>query len=422
MCQQIRERSLDINYYGCYDFDQTRPDQTRPDHSCPKIQQQKVLIVTFYGSNYGTCLQNFALKTVIASLGFDVVNLRSPTRKSRFVSIATLKNAVKHVLAALGVKKYRDKLMIQKLWNLRSKKFQSFYEKYNNSEIRISLNEVLDPINKNIWDGYAYVVVGSDMVWGYFTFHYTPKSLQYYYLTFVDREKRVSYAPSFGRAEFTFEFPELRKEYLAGFNKISCREARGCETIKRVTGFNAVHVLDPAMLLTAEDYKPLERKPSYAVPGHYALLYTSFEGLSDARICEYNHVITRTCNGRKTINLALKCLESDIGYSPEVVLSSTGPEEFLWLIDHSDIVLTNSFHCTAFSILFKKSFITFHRGNTADTSKVEDILLTLGLSSRMYNNDGIIPAPEIDYSAVYEKLAALRESSMNYLKDCLHVN
>ena len=306
---------------------------------------------------------------------------------------------------------------------LRGKKFRSFYERHNSEELCLSVDDALDHVNKKLWDKYVYVVVGSDMVWGHFGFNYTPKSLQYYYLTFIDREKRVNYAPSFGSSEFTFEFPELRREYIAGFDRISCREKCGCETIKRVTGFDAVHVLDPTMLLRAEDYSILERKPSYEVPEHYALIYILSMEMSYARTREYNYVIKHVCRDLPTVKLPLVgALGVDAKDFSADVFTSTGPEEFLWLIDHADIVLTNSFHGTVFSILFKKNFISFHRPDSSDIEKVEDILLSLGLSNRMYRNDGMIPSPEIDYSAAYEKLEALRESSMNYLKDCLHVN
>jgi len=244
----------------------------------------------------------------------------------------------------------------------------------------------------------------------------------YYHLTFVDRAKRVNYAPSFGSASFTFEFPELRKEFLAGFDRISCREAKGCETIKRVTGFQAIHVLDPSMLLRAEDYRAVSRKPQYEVPEHYALLYIAFGGLPEARLLEYENVISRVCHGLPVISIAFWDSKSEIDRSTEEVVSSTGPAEFLWLIDHADVVLTNSFHGTVFSVLFQKSFISLHRMSVADSVKIEDILSTLGLSHRIYQDDGLIPEQEIDYSVPYEKLEAMRTSSMRYLKDCLHVN
>ena len=368
-------------------------------------------------------MQNYALKTVISSLGFDVVNLRNFAGHNHRPVIAVLKSAVKHVLAALGVKKYRKQFKLRDWMKLREQKFRSFYERYNSKELCLSVDDVLKPGNKELWDRYIYVVVGSDMVWGHFGFNCTAKFLQYYYLTFVGREKRVCYAPSFGRSEFTFEFPELRKEYTAGFDRISCREKHGCETIKRVTGFDAVHVLDPTMLLKAEDYRVLERKPSYEVPEHYALVYILSMEVSYARKCEYRQVVKHASRGLPMINIPLVgALGVDTeGFSADM-FTSTGPEEFLWLVNHADIVLTNSFHGTVFSILFKKSFISLHRPDSSDIDKVEDILLSLGLSSRMYRNDGIIPSPEIDYSSVYEKLEPLRKSSMQYLKDCLHVN
>ena len=395
-----------------------KPNQTKPN--------QTALIVTPHGPNYGTTLQNYALKTAISSLGFDVENLRAPARKRSAlmsnVFVSALKKAVKRILFAIGTRKYKAKIMYQRIWGARAGKFQSFDSKHNNKELLLTVDEALNPGNKKLFDKYAYVVAGSDMIWGHFGFKFTPKQLEYYHLTFADRAKRVNYAPSFGSASFTFEFPELRKELLSGFDRISCREAQGCRTIKRVTGFDAVHVLDPSMLLRAEDYRAVAQKPQYEVPEHYALLYIAFGGLPEARTAEYNHVITRAVHSLPAISIAFWDSKDDIDRSSAEIVSATGPAEFLWLIDHADVVLTNSFHGTVFSILFRKNFISMHRMNVADSAKIEDILSTLGLSSRLYHDDGIIPEQEIDYSSAYEKLEAMRESSMQYLRECLHVH
>ena len=254
------------------------------------------------------------------------------------------------------------------------------------------------------------------MIWSTFTGKI--EELRYFNLDFVEPEKRVAYAPSFGLAEFTFNFLDLRKELLSKFRKLSCREQRGCDLIKELTGFDAQHVLDPTMLLSAEHYRTIAKKPAFEIPEHYALIYLSVNDLTVFRQREYANVINAACHGIETINLYF---DPSFSVFYDGRAEQIGPEEFLWLIDHADIVIENSFHGTAFSILFHKNFIAMDRASSYDTMKIKDILSTLGILDRKYDNDARIPEGIIDYEAVDKKLNELRETSTNYLRECLDI-
>ena len=196
----------------------------------------------------------------------------------------------------------------------------------------------------------------------------------------------------------------LHKKGLIGFNKLSCREKSGCDFIKELTGQDAQLVLDPTLLFNADWWRKISRKPDYELPKHYALSY--FFGISEEYKLVINHVLT--AENLELINI----------FDPEDKLHFlTGPQEFLYLVDHAEFVFTGSFHGTAFSINFEKKFISFGKNN----SRIESILSQLGLINRFCANISDIPSGEINYQKVNEKLNILRESSLKYLRDCLHV-
>ena len=383
---------------------------------------RNILLVTFQyaGSlNYGNRLQNYALQEVLKSLGFRVDNLCADcfANNHDFVFykkkiVVELKNIVKRLLAALGVKKYVKWLKdvrAQPLRTLKHEKFRArpfyvFDDKYIDGKIFFEGHEVFAQ-DKSYWDKYDYAVTGSDVVWVV-----KDDALKYFYLTFMPEAKRVCYAPSFYdrnmkniKADGLYE---IHKNSLLAFRKLCCRESNGCELIKEISGRDALHVLDPTLLLTADYYRKIAVKPKYNVPEHFVLLYM-IGGSSKENECVIQHF-------KKSLPIIDICNPDDL----ERYL--TAPDEFLWLMDHADFVLTDSFHGHAFCVIFKKKFISFtKRGDTSN--RIGSLLSALGITNRVYNKDGKIPEGEIDYDSVYEKLDAMREISLNYLKECLNV-
>ena len=110
------------------------------------------------------------------------------------------------------------------------------------------------------------------------------------------------------------------------------------------------------------------------------------------------------------------------------VAGTVGPSEFLWLFDHADIILTDSFHACVFSFLFNKPFIVYDRnwdgGNM--NSRLETLLSKFSLE-RKYANSGIEnDIWEHDYTEGYKELEIERKKSIEFLKkaleDCKHSN
>ena len=378
----------------------TRPDQTRPDRdTC-----QKILLVTLYGNfNYGNVLQRYALTNILEGLGFTVEHLcekYEPTLTIKERIIRKSKRIVKRILALAGVEKYRKFFQEEK----RRERFREFQDKFTDKKLFMTYREIL---NSSLYKDYTFAVTGSDQVWH--NWSRTAEELERYYLSFMPREKRVNYAPSFGFAEFSQEDYELHKKGLLGFERLSCREEEMIDMIRKATGQEAQLVLDPTLLLTPEQWRKVAGRPPYDVPEHYVLVYFLGELTP-----EYSQVIQQAANGLPIINTY------DIN-DPEHYIY-TNPGEFVYLIEHADFVCTNSFHGVAFSINFGKNFLFLNNTERRGMfGRVASILTSLNINNHVYDDGAKIRPDAINYREVHEKLGVLRESSMNYLRECLKV-
>ena len=109
--------------------------------------------------------------------------------------------------------------------------------------------------------------------------------------------------------------------------------------------------------------------------------------------------------------------EEDFDIPNSINLFGVGPEEFVSLIAHANLVLTNSFHATVFSVLFQKPFRVFATDKSG--ARMRDLLNNIGLSSRCVDavcSSGIIGC---DWNEVDRRLSSLREHSWAYLRRAL---
>ena len=384
------------------------------NNHCLNFSENKILLVSLYGNNYGNILQRYSLARTIESLGFEVDNLcpyESRPPRNYLLEAATsfkksVKTLIKRMLALAGIRKYLDKQLTRESKSSAfTKKLNAFCDKYIKRKIFVSYDEMQN-INKSQWDKYKFAVTGSDQVWRIWL--HTIEQAECYYLEFMSREKRVCYAPSFGFTQFYEPDINLHKKGLEGFDKLSCREQEGVNLIKQLINKDAKLVLDPTLLLNASQWREIECKPDINLPDRYVLTY--FLG---RRTQEYERAIKQAAGDLPVI---------DIYNGAEAFLQNyvAGIEEFLYLFDHADFVLTNSFHGTVFAINFGKKFYSFTR-EYESFSRIQSILDSLNLANHAYKSESNSRPDEINYHEVNEKLNILRESSIKYLRECLNV-
>ena len=363
----------------------------------------KIAIITIMGGqNYGNRLQNYALHRTLLTLGFDVETIKRKTwrDKNRYI------NTLKRIFNTIRGKKIGYAAIFRK------KRFDQFNKKHIVlSKYTLSNNKAPLCIQKY----YAYFVIGSDQVWNA-GFKTVSDDILNYLAIFAKPEQRVAYAASFGTDKITPGYEQFFYDELPKFKAISVREESGINLVEQC-GAKAVVVLDPTMLLSSVQWHEISEKPLYISSDRFIVTY--FLGGRDQALIEY---INKIADGRKIYNLEIE----DV---PEIEIESfdvysTSPDEFLWLIENADCILTDSFHATVFSILFHKPFCVFERKAINESYKMGNRIETLlGLFhlERFHDRNrsfSIIPK-EYETHEIERILKIEREKSIEFLRNAL---
>lgn len=361
---------------------------------------KKIGIITISGNyNYGNRLQNYAMQEAYKKLGFEVETIWNTIAQNPEYKIplfVKFKNIIKPLFGKINY----DKIRIERTQN-----FVNFTNSYINNSSYIINN---DNDNNTLNDMYDYFSVGSDQVWNY-TFNIMS---QIEFLNFADRDKTIAYAPSFGISMI----PKIMEDtYISGLNHIkhlSVREDAGAKIIKNLTGRDAKVVLDPTMLLFKEDYEKIEKKPKADLSQKYILLY--FLGnINEKRKKEIEHLSQKyNLDVINITDISDKC-------------HTAGPDEFLYLFHHAELVLTDSFHACVFSVIYNKSFYVYDRDQVMSNmnSRLETFLGLLNLQNRKIHSLSDIDNPfEKNYDEANIIIADKREESYDYLRNSLNIN
>ena len=258
-------------------------------------------------------------------------------------------------------------------------------------------------------DEYDYFVVGSDQVWNP---HFSV--LEHCFLDFAPPEKRVAYAASISCPVI----PEDKKHFYEKGTRemayISMREQQGADMVKDFSGRDVPVVVDPTLLLTPEEWRKVSRQPAWYHGGDYILTY--FLGDLPAVLEKLSRE-----TGLPVVNLLDKHVFEHY---------VTGPDEFLWAIEHAKLLYTDSFHGAVFAILFRTPFVVCNRIGDEVMEKMGSRLDTLlgyfgfearrGTQANGYMIANPLSAP--DWSKVDAVLAQERARSDEYLRTALHLD
>ena len=190
-----------------------------------------------------------------------------------------------------------------------------------------------------------YFIAGSDQLWNT---SFPCGNDDAYYLKFVKRGKKLSYSTSVGK-KIIDDFNMIRlKNELGSFESIAVREKNTSIQLSSLLNRAVQWVCDPVFLLKKEEYfKFIDSQSRFSKP--YAFVYLSPK-------CDNLNKIVDYCK-KEGLQIVLGG-----GFSKrcdyDVFLHDMGPTEFLSLIYHSKLVVSTSFHATAFCHIFHKNFIT----------------------------------------------------------------
>lgn len=347
----------------------------------------KVGIVTItLGINYGNRLQNFALQETLKKLGIE---------SDTFYNEYQEKNIIKQIKRKI-ILKDKEKIFKEKL-----KKFKNFNDKYINFKGKIKSFYVSKNINKK----YDYFICGSDQIWNPLYKGNTGTN----FLTFAKKEKRIAYAPSFGISYIPDKRKNEYKKYLQDIKYLSCREYDGINLIKEISNKEATIVLDPTMLLSVEEWNKIAKKCSYIPKNKYIVTY--FLG---NEVDEYKEYINNIAQ-KKGLEIF------DIMDMSNMEKFSTDPQEFIYLIKNSELICTDSFHGTVFSILYQKPFINFNRISKMENmnSRINSLYKLLNIENRYYNEIDENKIFDMDFKNILKNLNNEKIKSINYLRKAL---
>lgn len=336
-------------------------------------------------NNFGACLVAYALQTAIERCGSkaQVINYR-PEKKARLFSGAFRRERA----AGRNFEKFR-------------RRFLNLTRVCRNMDDLSELNASLDSF-----------VVGSDQVW---RFRYVYRFLQEYLLAFAAPSKTLfSYAASFGTDfwEGNDQATEIMREKLLRFNRVSVREESGIVICREAFGSEAVRVLDPTLLLSAADYAPIIKESQLKLPGRYVAKMILDETPEAAAEVE------RLAKEKGGEVVDIYGSRKKIGGKEAMLCRPVG--DWLKLLQNADYVVTDSFHCVCFSLIFEKQFICVVNPERG-ISRLDSLLGIFGLRDRLIDSlKGFRPdGRETDYRQIERLLQEERKKAYRYLSDCL---
>ncbi len=252
--------------------------------------------------------------------------------------------------------------------NKQTKVFEEFKKKYLdvNGKPFFTPEELRKELNH-----YDANVFGSDQIWNH---EITGNTAEYFgELCSIDKYNIV-YAGSFGHDNLT----EKENEYISimsNFDKVSVRESYAKDMLEE-KGVSAVHVCDPVFLLDGNSWSTLTRKP-VGINGNKYILYYTLK--NDAGLISQANEIAKK-NECQLISIHPNANKIHVGKQ----LYGIGPQEFLWLIKNAEYICTNSFHASAFSLIFRKKLVhsQFEKGK----GRVQSLLETVDAKSGIDGN------------------------------------
>lgn len=379
-------------------------------------------------NNYGTSLQGYALLYILESLGCNVDIIIYGKKMSIFQKLAWGINAVR-----VG----ETKELVSRLFHKRDvSNNRTFAE---NMRVRTECVDIYkrnkffkyfktfvgyDALHEGSKD-YDAVVVGSDQVW-------TPMGLptKFYNLLFVDDSvKKTAYASSFGVSTIPTFQQTATGRYLDRFYRIGVREIKGKEIVEELSHKNATIVADPTLLLTRQDWEN-EINSSLASSCKQHVLE---EGYIFCYFLGTNKEARNAANKLKEITgLKIVCIrhmdefvESDEFFG-DFAPYDVDPNDFVRLISKATYVCTDSFHCSVFSTLFHRQFMTFYRfsetNKTGRNSRIDSLFEELSIPRcHIYSGNINDIKTEINWDVVDKRAASLRRESLMFLKQSLEL-
>lgn len=354
--------------------------------------------------NHGASLQAYALQTYLLSLGYDVEIIDyKPDYLSGHYKLWSVANP--HFDKPIVKQLYLFAKLPGRLFALKRKRL---FDEFTRDYLRLINHRYhsLEELKSNPPQADIYIA-GSDQIWN--TLFPNGRDAAFYLDFAPSTAKRISYAASFATEYIVEDYKPFVKTMLQNFDEISIRERCSLPLLNSlgITGGKAV--CDPVFLLTREQWnKMLPNKP---VKEKYLLVYDSEKSVNLKKIAQRIAKEKRL----KIYNVS----SFRIGYADKELWASS-PLDFVQLIRDAEYVISNSFHATAFSVIFGKNFCVVNRTEKIN-ERMKSFLEDLCLQERLVSdfNLGLLEMP--DFESVNHRLQEKIVASEDYLKTVLAI-
>lgn len=284
------------------------------------------------------------------------------------------------------------------------------FEEFRKNNLRIS-NQVIhgDKDSNDIQDKYDYYIVGSDQVWNTDITNKTKA----FFLDFEKSKPKIAYAASYGRENINVTEKEWSKECLKDFKAVSVREKESAIYLNQELKIDSKVVCDPVFLLDKQEW--IDKNNLRNKNKSYILVY----------YMESNSTLESIiANIRKKYDFPIIAIKGGIqGINGVKHIDGLGPKDFLDIVYNAKIVITNSFHALAFSIIFNKKAIVFEHSkwnlrifNLLELTRNKEKLITL----KDNINEKLLDEKTINGEKAYTELLPLIEESKKFLNEAIN--
>lgn len=365
----------------------------------------KTGIITFHNSyNCGSMLESYAMQESIKKYCTKNVKIINFSNKGQleFYKDTFKNNSIKNILKNILILPHLDKIRNN---NNKYEKFKT--DHFNLTKFYGDSKELTD-------NNYDVIVSGSDQIWNITI----PDADDAYFLNWVEKAKKVAYAPSFGAKniiDYTNDI-EKYKKYISSYDALSVRENNGKKWIKELTDIDVPVLIDPTLILDKSDYDKIMAKDINQSKKYIFFYCPSF----NVDICKFVKKVADKYD-LEVITWSTKSYYTKlIGRFGFKLAKYENPEAYLYYIKNAELVITTSFHGTIFSTIYKKNFFTIKNGGMyGNDDRVRTLLEQLEMTDYCIPyvfDDCFNYLQEVNYNLYDTKIKELKRKAIDYLK------
>lgn len=359
---------------------------------------KKIGLITLHRwYNYGSMLQSYAANKLLNDMGYDCELIDYTPPK--------IDNHRSYKLYNDGKEWESLRKQFEKQIEQRKHSFYNFMSLYKTSINKYNSDEeLLD--NPPKYDAY---VTGSDQIWNV-NMRIASKA---YFLHFTDNDEKYAFSTSIGRCKEDKLQPY--QKYIEKYKKVYMREEEGKQLIQQMCPNTFVgQMIDPTLILNSRDWNGIVEKQRL-VQEEYVACYATLDDQLDDMM-----PILRKVYQVKKIPIVLFGMVLPREEDGIINIVDAGPYEFIRLIRDAALVITHSFHGTAFSLNFGTQFMTYN--DNMENPRKEGVLRMAKLQNRIVHNveeAEILLENDVDFTYANKVLEKARGQAKETIRECL---